>query len=77
MDQQPITHPETPVAALTSHAMLVPWGLFAQHIGLVEALEGVPIPQRARDHTPQTKLMEFLVSILTGCAYCCGTGMNE
>jgi len=69
MDRQLITHPEAPIATLTSHAMLVPWGLFAQRIGLVEALEGVSIPQRTRDHTPQTKLIEFLVSILTGCAY--------
>jgi hypothetical protein len=69
MDRQRITHPEAPTATLTSHAMLVPWGLFAQRIGLVEALEGVPIPQRTRDHTPQTKLIEFLVSILTGCAH--------
>jgi len=49
--------------------MLVPWGFFAQRIGLVEALEGVPIPQRRREYTPQTKLIEFLVSILAGCAY--------
>jgi hypothetical protein len=69
MNRQPITHAEAPIPALTSHAMLVPWGLFAQHIGLVEALEGVPIPQRTRDHTPQTKLIEFLVSILMGCAH--------
>jgi hypothetical protein len=69
MDQQLITHPETPIAALTSHAMLVPWGLFARGIGLVEALAGVPIPQRTRDHTAQTKLIEFLISILVGCAH--------
>lgn len=49
--------------------MLVPWGLFAQHIGLVEALENVPIPQRQWKYTPQIKLIEFLVSILAGCAY--------
>jgi hypothetical protein len=49
--------------------MLVPWGLSAPPIGLVEAREGVPIPQRTRDHTPQTKLIEFLASILTGCAH--------
>jgi exonuclease VII small subunit len=49
--------------------MLVPWGVFAQRIGLVRALEEVPIPQRRREHTPQTKLIEFLVSILAGCAY--------
>ncbi len=69
MDRQPITPPEAPIVTLTSHAMLVPWGLFAQHIGVVEALEGVSIPQRTRDHTPQTKLIEFLVSVLTGCAH--------
>ena len=69
MNQQPITHLEIPVATLTSHAMLVPWGMYAQDIGLVEALEGVPISQRTRDHTPQTKLIEFLVSILAGCAH--------
>jgi hypothetical protein len=28
MDQKPVTHPEAPIAALASHAMLVPWGLF-------------------------------------------------
>lgn len=62
---------ESNVAAdvLTSHAMLVPWGLYAQRIGLVEALEGIPIPQRRRDYTPQTKLIEFLVAIVGGCAY--------
>jgi hypothetical protein len=69
MDRQPTTYAEAPTATLTSHAMLVPWGLFAQRIGLVEALEGVPISQRTRDHTPQAKLIEFLVSILIGCAH--------
>jgi hypothetical protein len=60
---------DAPKHMLTSHAMLVPWGIFAQRIGLVESLEGVPIPQRPRDHTPQTKLIEFLVAILSGGAY--------
>jgi len=58
-----------PAWTLTSHAMLVPWGLFAQHLGLIEALESVPIDQRRRDYKPQTKLIEFLVAILAGCAY--------
>jgi hypothetical protein len=49
--------------------MLVPWGFFAQRIGLVETLEAVSIAQRRREYTPQTKLIEFLVSILAGCAY--------
>jgi hypothetical protein len=54
---------------LTNHAMLVVWGHFARQIGLIEVLEALPIPQRQREHTPQTKLMEFLVAILGGCAY--------
>ena len=53
----------------TVHAMLVPWGLFARRIGLVEALEEVPIPQRTRVHTPQSKLIEFLVAHLSGHAH--------
>jgi hypothetical protein len=60
---------DVPTDVLTSHAMLVPWGIFARRIGLVDALEEVPIPQRQREHRPQTKLIEFLASILSGCAY--------
>jgi len=63
------TLPDTPVRTLTNHAMLIVWGYFAQQIGLVKGLEAIPIPQRKRDHTPQTKLIEFLVAILGGCAY--------
>ena len=69
MSQPPTKNPDTPTEVLTSHAMLVPWGLFAQRIGLIEALGCIPIPQRRREHTPQTKLIEFLVAILDGCAY--------
>lgn len=60
---------DAPRITRTAHAMLVPWGLFARQIGLVQALEQLPLPQRARKHTPQTKLIEFLVAILAGCAY--------
>jgi hypothetical protein len=67
MSQLPTENPTLP--ELTSHAMLVPWGMFAQQIGLVESLMQVPIPQKTREHLPQTKLLEFLVSILNGCAY--------
>jgi hypothetical protein len=49
--------------------MLVPWGIFAQRISLVDHLEEVPIPQRQWEHSPQTKLTEFLVAILSGCAH--------
>jgi hypothetical protein len=49
--------------------MLIPWGLFAQRIGLIDELAGVSIDQRTREHAPQSKLIEFLVAILGGCAY--------
>ena len=69
MSQLPIMYSDASPAMLTSHAMLIPWGVFAKQIGLVAALKQVPIDQRRRDHRPQTKLIEFLVSILSGCAY--------
>jgi hypothetical protein len=54
---------------LTSHALLVPWGLFAQEIGLIKGIETIPIPQRTRDHAPQAKVLELYVGILGGFAY--------
>jgi len=60
---------DEPRITRTAHAMLVPWGLFARQIGLIRRLEGVPIPQRKRDYEPQTKLIEFLAAILSGCRY--------
>lgn len=60
---------EMPTITLTQHAMLVLWGAFASQIGLIKALERVKIPQRKRDHTPERKLIEFLVAILGGCEY--------
>ena len=62
-------NPDVPATTLTNHAMLVVWGHFARQIGLIDALKTIPIPQRKRDHTPQTKLIEFLVAILGGSAY--------
>jgi len=49
--------------------MLVPWGIFAREIGLIKALEKVPIPQRCGAHSPQSKILEFLVAIVSGCEY--------
>lgn len=60
---------DEPKITRTAHAMLVPWGLFARKIGLVQRLEKVPIAQRKRDYEPQTKLIEFLAAILSGCRY--------
>lgn len=68
MSLQPFSTYE-PHIMRTTHAMLVPWGLFAERIGLIDELAQVPIDQRTRDHAPQSKLIEFLVAILGGCAY--------
>jgi hypothetical protein len=51
---------------MTQHAMLVIWGIFARRIGLVKAMEAVKLKQKKRDHTPQTKVLEFLVAMLAG-----------
>lgn len=57
---------KTSRAMLTQHAMLVAWGVYAQQIGLVEAIEQVKLSQKNREHKPQTKVLEFLVAILAG-----------
>ena len=51
---------------LTHHALLVAWGEFARQIGLIEAMDHVSIAQRQREHTPQTKVLEFFVASLGG-----------
>lgn len=50
----------------TEHAMLVLLGQYAQHLGLIQALMDVPLHQKTYLHSPQTKLLEFLVAILAG-----------
>jgi len=68
MSLQPFSTHE-PEVRRTTHAMLVPWGLFAQRIGLIDELAQVSIHQRTQEYAPQSKLIEFLVAILGGCAY--------
>lgn len=51
---------------MTQHAMLVIWGLYARRLGLIEAIEGVKLKQKTRDHRPQRKVLEFLVAMLGG-----------
>lgn len=51
---------------LTHHALLVAWGEFARQIGLIEAMDHISIAQRQREHTPQSKVLEFLVANLAG-----------
>jgi len=56
--------------ATTEHAWLVVLGHLAQAWGVVAGLEGVPIGQRqGPKHTPQSKVIEFLVGILGGIDY--------
>lgn len=50
----------------TQHALLIAWGRFAQEIGLIAALEAVELKQKVYEHTPQTKVLEFFVAILSG-----------
>jgi len=50
----------------TQHAFLVAWGWFAEHIGLIQSWQDIHLHQKKYWHTPQTKVLEFLVAILAG-----------
>ena len=50
----------------TQHAFLVAWGWFAAHIGLIQQVQAIPLKQKRYHHTPQSKVLEFLVAILAG-----------
>lgn len=52
--------------ANTQHGMLVAFGEFLGQHGLIERLMQVPIGQKTRTFTPQTKLVEFLVGLMSG-----------
>jgi len=54
---------------LTDHAMLVIWGQFAHCLGLIPAIQQIPIQQKTVTHSPQGKVLEFLVAILAGLEY--------
>ena len=53
----------------TQHALLIPCGHFAQEIGLLTGMEAVKLNQKVYEHTPQAKVIEFLVAILSGAKY--------
>ena len=55
--------------ATTDHAWLALLGEYAQQLGLIDRLVSVPIDQRTREHTPQTKLIQSLVGVLAGLEY--------
>jgi hypothetical protein len=71
------TTPHAPTPAATSnwpisnteHGMLVAFGEFLRQHGLIDQLQQVPIKQRTREFTPQQKLIEFLVGIMSGIEY--------
>jgi hypothetical protein len=44
----------------------VVWGVYAQAFGLIPELLKVPIQQKTVDHSPQGKILEFLLVILAG-----------
>jgi len=50
----------------TQHAFLVAWGWFAEETGLVQKLQAIRLKQKTYDHTPQSKVLEFLVGTLSG-----------
>jgi hypothetical protein len=50
----------------TQHAFLVAWGWFAESVGLIQALQNVPLRQKRYRHRPQSKVLESLVAILAG-----------
>ncbi len=55
----------------TQHAFLVAWGYFAQQMGLIEALQAVSLKQKTYRHRPQTKVLEFLVALMSvDCVSC-------
>jgi hypothetical protein len=60
---------ELPQGILTQHALLVAWGEFAYEIGLISKLLGVPLHQKGVVHTPQGKVLTFLMGILTGMTH--------
>lgn len=60
---------DSEIDELTHHAMLVAWGEFAQCIGLIQEIESVPLHQKTVTHRPQTKILEFFVTILAGLEY--------
>ena len=50
----------------TQHAILIPLEYFAQEIGLISDLEAVKLNHKVYNHTPQAKVLEFFVAILSG-----------
>lgn len=50
----------------TQHAFLVAWGWFAEEVGLIQKIEAVALKQKTRTHSPQSKVLEFVIGTLAG-----------
>jgi hypothetical protein len=50
----------------TQHAFLVAWGWFAQETGLIDKIQTVVLKQKTYQHSPQSKVLEFIVGTLAG-----------
>jgi hypothetical protein len=50
----------------TQHAFLVAWGWLAEETGLIQKIQTVALKQKTYIHSPQRKVLEFLVGTLTG-----------
>ena len=50
----------------TQHAFLVAWGWFAGETGLIEKLQTLALKQKTHTHSPQSKVLEFMVGTLAG-----------
>ena len=53
----------------TDHAMLVVWGQYAHCLGIPQAFAQVLMSQKTVEHSPQSKVLEFLVAQLGGLEY--------
>ena len=53
----------------TNHAMLVVWGQYAHCLGIPQEFAKVSMSQKTVDHSPQSKVLEFLVAQLAGLEY--------
>lgn len=51
---------------MTEHALLLPLGRFARQIGVLAALDRIPIAMKTADHSPGDKLAELFAHILAG-----------
>ncbi len=51
---------------MIEHALLLPLGRFARQIGLLAALDRIPIAMKTVDHSPGDKLAELFAHILAG-----------